>query len=124
MARSRSRRSVHHVVGLAVKAPSLAAAYAYIVPILVEVAREKGYALALHGSMQRDLDLVAVPWINDACDAGELVAAIADRIRYTSTIHGPRGPVEQPHGRLSWTIPLGGGAYIDLSVMPRKPASA
>jgi len=25
----------------------------------------------------------------------------------------------KPHGRLAWTIPLGHGHYVDLSVMPR-----
>ena len=31
--------------------------------MLCDVAREMGYALALHGSMNRDMDLIAVPWV-------------------------------------------------------------
>ncbi len=44
-------------------------ALAYMVgiyPQLVEEARRHGYALAPHGSLQRDLDLIAVPWSEEA----------------------------------------------------------
>jgi hypothetical protein len=37
--------------------------YAEILPVIREVARSCGYAIAVHGSMQRDLDIVAVPWV-------------------------------------------------------------
>lgn len=106
--------------------PSLAPAYAALFPILVDVAREKGYALALHGSMQRDLDLVAVPWIDAAVGPRELVGALADCMKW----QGPpsddrvRGPVNKPHGRLGWIIQLDHGAYIDLSVMPCNAPAA
>lgn len=49
--------------------PSPAAVYAHLYPSLVVDARELGYALALHGSMARDLDLVAIPWTDDAASA-------------------------------------------------------
>ena len=37
---------------------SNATAYALLVPALMKAGREVGYALAVHGSMARDLDLV------------------------------------------------------------------
>ncbi|HKB93311.1 MAG TPA: hypothetical protein VKC62_03635, partial [Gaiellaceae bacterium] len=58
--------------------PSLAAVYCYLVPILAEVAREHGYALAVHGTMARDLDLVAIPWIDAAGSPSELAGALVD----------------------------------------------
>lgn len=100
------------------KPPSLAPAYAFIVPQLVEVARGMGYALALHGSMTRDLDLVACPWTEDAVPAEDLAAAIDAGVRWTTT-GIMTGPEAKPHGRQAWCIPLMAGAYIDLSVMPR-----
>lgn len=51
------------------KEPSIAPAYTFLYPILCEAARACGYALAIHGTMQRDLDLVAVPWVDEALPA-------------------------------------------------------
>jgi hypothetical protein len=38
--------------------------YTSLLPELRRVAREYGYELGLHGSMTRDLDLIAAPWIS------------------------------------------------------------
>lgn len=107
--------------GVAVAEPSAsrAPAYAGLIPMLADVAREHGYALAVHGSMQRDLDLLAAPWTEQASDAETLVAALHDRVRWMAEAP-PDGPTEQPHGRRSWAITLYGGPYLDVSVMPRK----
>lgn len=97
--------------------------YAALYPQLREVARQNGYALALHGSLVKDLDLLAVPWVEDAVDAWDLAHAICERAG--GAIHERddigRSPNSRPHGRLVWTIHLQrGGGYIDLSVMPRQ----
>lgn len=34
--------------------------------LIWEVARGCGYAIGLHGSMKRDVDLIAVPWTDEA----------------------------------------------------------
>jgi len=95
----------------------LPVAFAMIYMRLAEVAKECGYALALHGSMRRDLDVVAIPWTEDAVEAEELVrrllAGSSACLRPNSAI------VSKPHGRRCWMLHLGGGPYIDLSVMPR-----
>ena len=89
-------------------------------------ARRLGYALAVHGSMKRDVDLIAVPWTEDAVSAGELVKAFAEMcngyLAQSRPGHGERYrvPTIKPHGRRAYSIHLGGGPYIDLSVMPRK----
>ena len=93
--------------------------YAALLPKLQEVARRHGYALPVHGSLQRDLDVVAVPWTDDASDPVALIKALAERAGGFI----PEGQAKtglKPHGRLAVTIYLGGqGGYIDLSVMPR-----
>ncbi len=91
--------------------------YASLYPTLRQVAREYGYALALHGSLVKDLDVLAVPWTKDACDAETL----AEALRACSGGFFVGGDATaMPHGRLAWTIHLGApGGYIDLSVMPR-----
>jgi hypothetical protein len=105
-------------------------AFAWLYDHLVAVARDKGYALALHGSMVRDLDLIACPWTEEAVSAEELIAALTEAaggFRYD--VHDPdqavgtaregRDPTPKPHGRLAWAIHFYGEPYIDVSVMPR-----
>lgn len=103
------------------KSPSYAWWYACLVPRIQEIAGEHGYAAALHGSLARDLDVVLVPWVEDAQPAEEVVAAIAKCFSYYGNdgAGGLRAPTDKPHGRRAWSIMLGGHAYIDVSVMPR-----
>lgn len=93
--------------------------YAALYPKLREVAYQHGYALALHGPLTNNLDVVAVPWTEEAKPEEELVVALCERA--AGLIAGPpQNPTPKPHGRQAWTILLGSnGGYIDLSVMPR-----
>lgn len=89
---------------------------------LERVAWRHGYALTLHGSMARDLDLVAIPWTKDADDPDKLIAAIVRFVIVQSDvkIFHPQSTIK-PHGRLAYTVPLSRGRnYLDISVMPKK----
>jgi hypothetical protein len=84
------------------------------------VGRRLGYAVAVHGTQVKDLDLLAAPWTDEAETPLELVKCIA------SALPGVFGPANvKPHGRRAWVIQplycLGIDAwYIDISVMPRR----
>lgn len=52
---------------------SNATAYALLIPSLMKAGREVGYALAVHGSLARDLDIIAVPWTDEAVSAERLI---------------------------------------------------
>ncbi len=94
--------------------------YATLLPVLIPVARRHGYSLAVHGSMLRDFDLIAVPWTSTAKPAWRLAEAMRRKVRgfwKENDTNGSRSA--KPHGRRCWSIHLGGGGYIDLSVMPR-----
>ncbi len=93
-------------------------AYVCHVPRITAVAREYGYAIGVHGSLQRDLDLIAVPWSEVAATADELVVAICGAAG--GFIVRGQDATKKPHGRVAYTIHLGAGLYIDLSVMPLK----
>lgn len=105
---------------------SLVCIYAQLLPRIREAAKGLGYAIAIHGSMKRDLDLVAVPWTMHCGEPEELVEAVRKAVGgyvlgdvdKKGTVTGK--PTKQPHGRLSWNICWGGKPFIDLSVMPRK----
>lgn len=81
-------------------------------------ALECGYALALHGSMAKDMDLLAVPWVEDSKTPDELVSAISDCIDGTVWKgHHLLDRHEKPHGRISYTLSIMGDWQIDLSIM-------
>jgi hypothetical protein len=88
--------------------------------------RNQGYAVAVHGSRVRDLDLIAVPWTEETPHTPLGVAEIiADAI--PGVIQGK--PEKKPHGRVGFVIAprvcWGFDTwYIDLSVMPRRRSRA
>lgn len=97
--------------------PSYAPVYAAaLYPRLAEIVRECGYALAVHGSLARDFDLVCVPWQPVALDPSEVV----NRITETFAVRQIGGAEQKEHGRIAITLSVGfGECAIDLSFMPR-----
>lgn len=98
-----------------------------VLPALQGTARRSGYALAVHGSQARDLDLIAVPWTERAEDPEMLVRRLGETCaEHTGWGHrGAReGWTEKPHGRLACTIIASSEVHLDISIMPRlvKPA--
>lgn len=88
------------------------------VAVVKAVAKRIGYAVAWHGSLCRDIDLMAMPWTEDAVEPEELVKQIMEVVGGAYTT-GQKNPSVNPHGRLSYAINLHPSAvYIDLSVMP------
>ena len=89
---------------------------------LERIAWRHGYALALHGSMARDLDLIAVPWTEDADEPEKLIAAFKRFIIIQAPVSFRIAkPTKKPHGRLAYVVPIGfDGHYLDLSIMPRR----
>ena len=99
-------------------APWYAMAYAK----LDRIAWRHGYALALHGSMARDLDLIAVPCSGLPLAPGKLLKAFGRFIVAKANVrYDTPAPTKKPHGRIAYTLPIGyDGHYLDISIMPRK----
>ena len=95
---------------------------------LERVAWRHGYALAIHGSMARDLDLVAIPWTDDADDPEKLITAFVRFVVAKSGVEIKRlTPAQKAHGRLAYAVPISYGNnnyYLDVSVMPREKGGA
>lgn len=124
--------------------PSL---YAYYFYELKEIALKYGYNLVLHGSLNRDLDLIAIPWQETLGNYDEMIEefawAIGGSLMYangvdrshTKTIgeeikkDWPKNTVKH-HGRMQYVINLNRECsmkdgewvdpqyYIDISVIP------
>ncbi len=102
--------------------PTRAPAYAVIYHGLCDVASAHGYALAIHGTLVNDLDLVAVPWVEEAAQVEALVEALRAHVQACLNISASDvNPEPKPHGRVAWNLYMGAGAKVDLSVMPRLP---
>lgn len=84
---------------------------------LAEIARKHGYAMAVHGSVARDLDLICVPWVSNAADPQVVVDDITSQFAFKETDKPPR---VREHGRIVYTLLASfGDCFIDLSFMPR-----
>lgn len=126
--------------------PSL---YAFYFEALKVIARKYGYNLVLHGSMNRDLDLVAIPWQEQIGSHDEMIEEFihelggdlmfangVDRSRCKSVgeeIKREWGKYKVTHhGRMQYVINLNRQCemvnqewtdpqyYIDVSVIPAK----
>jgi hypothetical protein len=88
-------------------------------PEIRDEAWQCGYAVGLHGTVARDIDLIAVPWIDNATSAEVLMNRIASRVGTCEW--SKKAPTIKPHGRLAWSMhfPENPHVYLDLSVMPR-----
>lgn len=86
-----------------------------------ELAREVGYAVGVHGSQERDFDLIAAPWVDEAVGPMELAQHIADGLGGRVVDYERQ---DKPCGRWSCNIHTPDWTkLIDLSVMP-PPAAA
>jgi hypothetical protein len=99
------------------KDPNYAPMYCALYPGLAKITRKHGYALAVHGTLGRDMDLICVPWIYEASPPEDVL----NEITSTYALRLVGGPPEyKEHGRLSYTISIGfGECFIDISFMPR-----
>jgi hypothetical protein len=104
--------------------------YAFTYHQLKDIAREFGYNLLLNGSMQRDLDLIAVPWVDEPKDEFEMIQAFAMAINGIKPLdlHTAMYSI-LPGGRKSYVININRGGhfnmyldeqwYLDISITPR-----
>ena len=108
--------------------------YALFFERLKQIAKEYGYNLVLHGSMDRDLDLIAIPWVDNP---GSKLSMVIDFQEYLTGKIPDNAKKEHfshsilPGGRDSYVIHLNLGDksgewnrfeneqyYIDLSITP------
>lgn len=92
--------------------------YARIYTVIRCLAWQEGYAAMMHGSFTRDLDIVAVPWTDEACEPEHLVCRVlASNLNLSEA--APGKPGSKPHGRRVWTLMLpefGDPRFVDLSI--------
>lgn len=79
--------------------------YAIFYEYLKEIAKTYGYNLVVHGSMNRDLDLIAIPWSDNPQPEQEMIKEFQEYLL--------GGKVTMPNGELYFTtLPGGRHAYV------------
>jgi len=94
-----------------------------ILPSMRRAATEAGYALTVHGSLNRDIDLVAVPWReHNVWTRDALLESLNGAVRGVTgrcSLHGEW--TTKPHGRMAKGLIAWCGesiAHLDISFMP------
>lgn len=96
------------------KPANYAPVYACIYPQLAELARRHGYALAIHGSLGRDFDLIAIPWTENPSPKEDVIADIFNNFAIAQV----GAPELKQHGRWAYSMTLSfGDCSLDLSFM-------
>ena len=111
--------------------------YSILYAQLDRVVQRFGWALTLHGSMMRDMDVVLIPWTDDAEHEDKVVDAIrlfvegkyivSKRKRNENKMKSLSKDgmahfqiTEKPHGRRAITLFIGVSSYyLDISIIPR-----
>ena len=97
-------------------APVYAAA---MYPGLARICVDNGYALAVHGSLARDFDVIAIPWVDSPSEPEDVINTITEKFAVRRI--GEIGHRE--HGRTVYSLSVGfGDCQLDFSFMPRLTA--
>jgi len=95
-----------------------AAFYACIFGDLIEAAASCGWALGLHGSLQSDMDIMAMPWTEDAKPVDETIRALSDCFTESSfKEHHTIPHYDKPNGRVVYTMSIWTDFYLDINVI-------
>jgi hypothetical protein len=100
------------------KPATLAPIYVALYPKLAEFCRDRGYALAVHGTMARDFDLIAIPWVANPVGPYDLVLEMCEAFTLQKF---KQDPTNKGHGRLCWSLTFSfDDCFLDFSVMEPK----
>lgn len=81
-------------------------------------ASDCGWALGLHGSLNSDMDIMAMPWTAEAVPAAELIQALLNCFDDSIWKEKEYKPfTHKPHGRIVYTISIFADFYLDISIM-------
>jgi hypothetical protein len=95
-----------------------AALYACIWNPLRNAAMDCGWALGLHGSLANDMDIMAMPWTEDAKPVEEMIKALSDIFTDNPFKDSHTVPhYDKPNNRVVYTISIWAEWYLDISVI-------
>lgn len=95
--------------------------YASMYEDLKKAALSCGWALGLHGSLNSDMDLMAMPWDENAEPVEVMIKALSDCFT-ESPWKNEHGVVytDKPNGRVVYTLLIWADFYLDINVIVTK----
>lgn len=82
-----------------------------------------GWALGLHGSLASDMDIMAMPWVEDAKPVDEMIKAIEDCLTTPDQmVFKTEFDTSKPNNRVVYTIHIFADFYVDINII--KPHTA
>lgn len=94
-----------------------AAFYAAVWNDLRQAAMDCGWALGLHGSLNSDMDIMAMPWVENAVPADDMIENLIDIFGFSRPPHCEVDKTSKPNGRVVYTIPIFADFYLDINVI-------
>lgn len=92
--------------------------YACMYEDIRQCAMDCGWAVSLHGSLASDMDIMAMPWVDNATTFKEMIDRVSKLFKdndmssqYVITYN------EKPHNRVVATIPIWTDFYLDISTI-------
>lgn len=97
-----------------------AAFYASIWPDLKQAATQHGWALGLHGSLATDMDIMAMPWDENASSVEDMLKSISDCFTGSIFKDGHIVPFYgKANGRVVYTMTIFSDFYLDINIIDR-----
>ena len=92
--------------------------YACMYEDIRQCAMDCGWAVSLHGSLASDMDIMAMPWVDNAVSFKEMIDIVSKLFKdndissqYVITYN------EKPHNRVVATVPIFADFYLDISTI-------
>ena len=103
---------------MAVTCNGRTAFYACMYEDIRKCAMDCGWAVSLHGSLASDMDIMAMPWVDNAVSFKEMIDRVSKLFKdndissqYVITYN------EKPHNRVVATVPIFADFYLDISTI-------
>lgn len=87
-----------------------------------QAALDCGWALALHGSLANDMDIMAMPWTDKATSSIDMIMAIKKCFDKPKKIS--LGITPMPNNRKVYTLSIWADFYLDINVIELQIAEA
>lgn len=93
--------------------------YASMWEDLKNAALNCGWALGLHGSLNADMDIMAMAWVEDAKPIDEMIKAIESCFTIPETGFYKQTTVskDKPNNRVVYTVHIFADFYLDINVI-------
>jgi len=95
--------------------------YASMWEDLKNAAMDCGWALGLHGSLNSDMDIMAMPWTKDAKSIEYMIDKLCecfsgnDDLKKTILVSD-----DKPNNRVVYTLPIWADFYLDINIIKTK----